>query len=68
MAEVTQVYYFYRYIGLNCKEIKFLGTFETSLDIMNIWDILFQVFCEDGSEGGMFVRKEKIELGGDYEL
>lgn len=57
---VKQVYYFYRHVGLNCQKIKFLGTFETDRNIMSIWDILFQVFCGDGSEGGMFVRKEKI--------
>lgn len=57
---VKQVYYFYRYVSLNCQKIKFLGTFETDRNIMSIWDILFQVFCGDGSEGGMFVRKEKI--------
>ena len=68
MAGVKRTYYFYRYVGLNCQEIKFLGTFETDRSIMNIWDILFQVFCGDGSKGGMFVRKEKIKLGGNYEL
>lgn len=57
---VKQVYYFYRYVGRSCEEIKFLGTFETDRNIMSIWDILFKVFCDDGSEGGMFVRKEKI--------
>lgn len=65
---MRRVYYFYRYVGLSCNEIKFLGTFETDRNIMNIWDILFQVFCGDGSDGGMFVRKEKIKLGGNHEL
>lgn len=65
---VKQVYYFYRYASLGCQKIKFLGTFETDRNIMSIWDILFQVFCGDGSEGGMFFRKEKINLGGNYGL
>lgn len=60
MAGVKQVYYFYRHVSDDCQKVKLLGTFETDLNIMSIWDILFQVFCGDGSEGGMFVRKEKI--------
>lgn len=60
MVGVKQVYYFYRYASDDCQKVKLLGTFETDLNIMSIWDILFQVFCGDGSEGGMFVRKEKI--------
>ena len=68
MVRIKRVYYFYRYVGPSYKEIKLLGTFETDLNIMSIWDILFQVFCDDGSEGGMFFRKEKINLGGNYEL
>ena len=61
MVGVNSVYYFYRYVGQSCKDIKLLGTFETDRNIINIWDVLFQVFCGDGSEGGMFVRKERID-------
>jgi len=57
---VKKVYYFYRYVGLSYDKIKFLGTFETDRNPLSIWDILFQVFCGDGSEGGMFIRKEKL--------
>lgn len=65
---MKKVYYFYRYVGLSCDKIKFLGTFETDRNPLSIWDILFQVFCGDGSEGGMFIRKEKINQGGNHEL
>ena len=57
----TKLYYFYRYVSLNCQEVKFLGTFETDRNPLSIWDILFQVFCGDGSNGGMFIRKERIK-------
>ena len=63
----TRLYYFYRYVSQNCQEIKFLGTFETDRNPLSIWDILFQVFCNDGSEGGMFIRKEKINQEGNHE-
>ena len=57
---MKKVYYFYRYVGQNCRNVKFLGTFETDRNPLSIWDILFQVFCDDGSKGGMFIRKERI--------
>jgi hypothetical protein len=55
-----RVYYFYRYVNQSCSEVKFLGTFETDKPILELWDLLFQVFCGDGSDGGMFVRNSLI--------
>lgn len=53
-----QRFYVYRWIGDNCGEAKLLGLFETDKPLHKVWDLMFQVFCEDNK--GMFVRRSLI--------
>lgn len=60
-----RTYLISRYKGVGCTEVETLGVFETPFKIERVWDIVFQIFCGDGSNGGMFARE--IVGGSIYE-
>lgn len=49
-------YYIYRYINNNnCIDIAYLGTFDTSMSMLKLYDVLTKIFGE-----GFFYRREQI--------
>lgn len=54
---MQHTYIIARHKGVGCTETEVLGTFESPFKIERVWDIVFRIFCGDGSNGGMFARE-----------
>ena len=49
-------YYIYRYLNNNHKDIKYLGKFSTSFNMLKLYDVLTNIFGE-----GFFYRRQQID-------
>ena len=54
----SNIFYVHRNVKGDFRNVEFLGTFETNKKILEVWDLLFEIFSKDGD--GIFVREERL--------
>lgn len=56
--QVKNKFYIHSYRNGDFRDVIFLGTFETNLKLIEVYDLLVQIFAKEPD--GIFVRKEKL--------